>query len=158
MAVTESSRHRLYKKLEEVLGMEEAETLFDLVPAVGWGDIATKQDLEESRLLTKRDLEELRSLTKRDLEELQSLTKRDLEEFQALTNRDFQELRSDFQELRRDLQELRIHTKKDLDLVESRLNNRLTDELTTRLRGLFFAIAALFIGVISLLLAVPHLL
>ncbi|MGI8425772.1 MAG: hypothetical protein ACR2FO_02650 [Actinomycetota bacterium] len=43
-------------------------------------------------------------------------------------------------------------TKRDLDYLESRLK----DELAARLRGLFFAIAALFLGAVSLLLAAPH--
>ncbi len=95
MAVTARARHQLFKKLEKVLGMEEAGTLIDLVPPMGWGDLATKQDLEALRVATKHDI---------DL------------------------LRSDFKE-----------------------------ELTTKLRGLFFAISALFLGVVTLLLTVPHL-
>lgn len=46
MAVTEAKRHRLYQRLEEVLGAEEATTLMELVPPVGWADVATKADLD----------------------------------------------------------------------------------------------------------------
>lgn len=46
MAVTEETRHRLYQRLEQVLGAEEATTLMELVPPVGWGDVATKRDLD----------------------------------------------------------------------------------------------------------------
>ena len=49
MAVTEATRHRLYRRLEEVLGPEEASTMMDLVPPVGWADVATKADLEHLR-------------------------------------------------------------------------------------------------------------
>jgi len=114
MSVTERSRHELFKKLEEVLGMEEAGTLMDLVPPIGWGDMATKRDLEDLGKATKQDIEDLR-----------------------------------------------LATKRDLDLLETRVVSNLKDELTSKLRGMFFAIAGLFIGVVGLLLAVllavPHL-
>jgi hypothetical protein len=55
MPVDERARHRLYRKLEPVLGSEEAGTLMELLPAVGFADLATKKDLEilEHRLSAK---------------------------------------------------------------------------------------------------------
>jgi len=57
MAVDERSRHRLYRKLEEVLGPEEAGTLMDHIPPVGFADLSTKKDLEnlEHRLTAKME-------------------------------------------------------------------------------------------------------
>ncbi|HUC36002.1 MAG TPA: hypothetical protein VMR97_02640 [Acidimicrobiales bacterium] len=46
MAVSEESRHRLYSKLELVLGSEEATVLMEHLPPVGWADVATKRDLD----------------------------------------------------------------------------------------------------------------
>lgn len=46
MAVTEERRHRLYSKFEELIGAEDASTMMELVPPVGWGDVATKRDLD----------------------------------------------------------------------------------------------------------------
>lgn len=46
MAVDERSRHALYQKLESVLGREEAATLMEHLPPVGWADVATKRDLD----------------------------------------------------------------------------------------------------------------
>ena len=45
MAVDERSRHELYRRLEEVLGVEAATTLIEHLPPVGWADVATKHDL-----------------------------------------------------------------------------------------------------------------
>ena len=44
MAIDERTRHQLYLRLEEVLGDEEANTLMEHLPPVGWADVATKQD------------------------------------------------------------------------------------------------------------------
>ena len=46
MAITEEGRHRLYERLEEVLGREQAATLMEHLPPVGWADVATRRDLD----------------------------------------------------------------------------------------------------------------
>ncbi|HJP64890.1 MAG TPA: hypothetical protein VKA30_01145 [Actinomycetota bacterium] len=52
MSVDERSRYELYQRLEQVLGPKEASTLMEHLPPLGWGDVATKQDLDrlEQRL------------------------------------------------------------------------------------------------------------
>jgi hypothetical protein len=45
MAVDERARHRLYLKLEEVLGPDEAGVLMAHLPPSGYGDLATREDL-----------------------------------------------------------------------------------------------------------------
>ncbi len=47
MSIDERARHRLFVKLESVLGAEEATTLMEHLPPVGWADVATKQDLRQ---------------------------------------------------------------------------------------------------------------
>ncbi len=46
MAISEESRHHLYQRLEEVLGLKEAAVLMEHLPPVGWADVATKRDLD----------------------------------------------------------------------------------------------------------------
>ncbi|HUG88698.1 MAG TPA: hypothetical protein VMP42_08015 [Actinomycetota bacterium] len=46
MAIDERSRHRMYERLQEVLGEEEAATLMEHLPPVGWADVAAKRDLD----------------------------------------------------------------------------------------------------------------
>jgi hypothetical protein len=61
MAVDERSRHRLYRKLEEILGPEEAGTLMDHLPPGGFGTLVTRDvlraDLEslEHRLTARME-------------------------------------------------------------------------------------------------------
>ena len=45
MAIDERARHELHRKLEEVLGANEAASLMSHLPPVGWADVATKHDL-----------------------------------------------------------------------------------------------------------------
>ncbi len=49
MTIDERSRHRLYLRLEEVLGQEEATVLMEHLPPVGWADVATKHDVDDLR-------------------------------------------------------------------------------------------------------------
>jgi hypothetical protein len=46
MVLDERARHELFLRLQEVLGPESAETLMEMMPPVGWADIATKRDLD----------------------------------------------------------------------------------------------------------------
>jgi hypothetical protein len=46
MAVDERRRQQMYRKLEEILGPDEAVTLMEYLPSAGWDDVARKSDLE----------------------------------------------------------------------------------------------------------------
>lgn len=58
MAVTDQTRYDLHRKLDTVLGTEEATTLMEHLPPVGWGDVARRSDLEhlEQRLMSEISL------------------------------------------------------------------------------------------------------
>jgi hypothetical protein len=49
MAVDDRARHRLYRRLEEVLGPEEAGTLMNHLPPAGLSDLATRGYLAVTR-------------------------------------------------------------------------------------------------------------
>lgn len=72
MAIDERSRHRMHERLREVLGEEEAATLMEHLPPVGWADVATKRDLDGLEVATRRDLDALKAATKRDLDVLKN--------------------------------------------------------------------------------------
>ena len=46
MALDERARHELFLRLEQVLGPDSAETLMEMMPPVGWADVATRRDLD----------------------------------------------------------------------------------------------------------------
>jgi hypothetical protein len=83
MAVSEKQRHELMKAMEGALGPEPAETLMNLLPPIGWADVATKSDLDHLRAATKSDLDHLRAATKSDLDHLRAATKGDLDRVAA---------------------------------------------------------------------------
>jgi hypothetical protein len=72
MSVSEHDRHQLFTWFEEHMGSERAATMMNLLPPVGWGDVATRRDLELLEVATRRDLELLAVATRRDLELLEA--------------------------------------------------------------------------------------
>ena len=58
MVLDERARHELFLRLEAALGPESAETLMEMLPPVGWADVATKRDLDalEDRMTLRFDL------------------------------------------------------------------------------------------------------
>lgn len=46
MAVTERTRHELHEALVELMGRTHTATLVEHLPPTGWGDVATKADLD----------------------------------------------------------------------------------------------------------------
>ena len=46
MAISEESRHELYRRLEDAIGSEAAATLMEHLPPVGWADVVTTRHLD----------------------------------------------------------------------------------------------------------------
>ena len=46
MTVTEESRYHLHQQLDDAVGEKGATTMMELLPPVGWADVATKRDLD----------------------------------------------------------------------------------------------------------------
>jgi len=67
MSVTEHRRNQLYNTLTEKLGAEEADTMVDLLPPVGWADVATKRDLDYVVAQLRLEMAEMREQAHRDL-------------------------------------------------------------------------------------------
>lgn len=49
MSITEASRFQLRTAIGQILSEEAADTLMELLPPVGWADVATKTDLQHLR-------------------------------------------------------------------------------------------------------------
>ena len=58
MALSETRRHELHEWVRTTASEEVAETLMDLLPPVGWADVATKRDLDHLRTEIRLELSE----------------------------------------------------------------------------------------------------
>lgn len=128
MAISEESRHHLYQRLETVLGANEAATLMEHLPPVGWADVATKRDLDALQAATRRDIAELRAETTRNIGELEAATTR---EFAA--------------------------SRAEMSSMEHRLRSDLIAHLERELRGQTWRMLTAVVAMSSLIVAAPHL-
>ena len=61
MSVSEPERHDLYEGFVGIIGRERAEVLMALLPPTGWGDVATRRDLEAHQRATESALAAMKS-------------------------------------------------------------------------------------------------
>lgn len=61
MSVTERQRHALHEWAKQAGDEEVAATLMELLPPVGWADVATKRDLDHLGAEFRAELSEVRS-------------------------------------------------------------------------------------------------
>jgi hypothetical protein len=139
MVIDERARHQLFQKLEEKLGPDEAAILMEHLPPVGWGEVATKRDLEVHQAATKRDLEAHQLATKRDLEAHQVATKRDLDAHQVAT--------------KRDLEAHQLGTKRDLEMLRLELTAQVDRALRRQTWAFMTSQAVIFFGISGLVLS-----
>ena len=71
MSITEASRFQLRTAIGQILSEEAADTLMELLPPVGWADVATKTDLQHLRNEMQADIKNLRDEFKGDMHALQ---------------------------------------------------------------------------------------
>lgn len=72
MTVTEVTRHQLYKRLEDILGTDDANTLMEHLPPLGWGEVATKAETERGFAATKAEMERGFAAAKDDIAALRT--------------------------------------------------------------------------------------
>jgi hypothetical protein len=60
MAITEEDRNHLYNSVRDKLSARDAATMMELLPPVGWADVATKRDLDHLREVVTADIDRLR--------------------------------------------------------------------------------------------------
>ncbi len=78
MSIDERQRHELYEGLVEALGAERADTLMELVPPVGWADVATKQDLAHLETVMHLRMEAMESRLRKEIADLRTQFHQDM--------------------------------------------------------------------------------
>jgi hypothetical protein len=104
MPMDEARRHRLYEAVRHTLGEEEATTLMEHLPPVGWADVATKHDLAQLEARLDARIDGVRVATKHDLAQLETRLDARIDGVRAELKGDIAELRG---ELKSGLADLR---------------------------------------------------
>ena len=97
MSITEASRFQLRTAIGQILSEEAADTLMELLPPVGWADVATKTDLQHLREELKAEIHSLRVATKTDLQHLREELKADMLNLRNEFKADIQALQLSFE-------------------------------------------------------------
>jgi hypothetical protein len=96
MAITERSRQNLFKRLDEQLGPEEAETMMELLPHQGWSEVARTSDLHAlERSLNDRITAES-ALLRAEMADLRAELRTDMAQLRTDLETDMAELRTEF--------------------------------------------------------------
>ncbi len=77
--VSDQDRRELYEALERQLGHGAATTMMELLPPVGWGDVARQGDL----VAVRGEMAELRAELKGEMAEFRAELKGEMAEFRA---------------------------------------------------------------------------
>ena len=118
LAFTEQNKRRLYARLCEVIGTEEADILMEQLPPITWTEFATKRDLDELRIATKHDIEFSAIATRTELEQVITKTRTDLEQSIFQTRTDLEQLIS---QTRTDLEKSIMEVKHSVETTKLEL-------------------------------------
>ena len=143
MSITSGERHDLHTKLATVLGQDQANTLMEHLPPVGWADVATKRDLDSVEVALRGDIDNLGTQLRAEMAtlgtelrgEMATLGSELRSEMATLGN----ELRSDMATLGTKIDVESINRKADTD----RLMAGVLREQRIFLTAIFLAISAL---------------
>jgi ribosomal protein L29 len=149
MAVTEETRHRLHQSLERVLGEEQAATLMEHLPPVGWADVATKQDLAGLREVSRADLAALSGELRADMADLRTELKGEMAELRVELKTEMADLRT---ELKGEMADLRMELKGEIGALRTEMANLdagLRAELSKDRRVLMFGLLGSNVSIVA---------
>ncbi|MFZ4519343.1 MAG: hypothetical protein ACOYOP_13200 [Microthrixaceae bacterium] len=159
VTITEETRYRLYKKLEATLGADDANTLMEHLPPVGWADVATKTDLDHLRAVTGADIDGLRTELKADIESVRVAVKADIDGLRTEMKADIDGLRT---EMKADIDGLRTEmqafTTGGLEQLEVRMDLKWEAALARTAHSLFIQMIASTAALMGVAVAVNQLL
>jgi len=155
MTTTEAERLRLLQRLEEVLGPDEATTLMDHLPPLGWSDVATKHDLAANRVLTKSDLDLGLAEFRIEMGEFRTEIREEFAEFRTEMRGEFRsfqiEMRgemADFrEEMRGEMADFREEMRGEMAALRVEMHQGFRNQILA-LVSLMFAMMALYTGLV----------
>lgn len=139
--VSDHDRRELYATLTRTFGEGPATTLMELLPPVGWADVARQSDL----VAIRGEMAELRGELKAEMAELRVELKGEMAELRGELRGEMAELRGETAELRGEMAMLRADVKGDISELRGRVD--------AMLPKLIVANIASMVGVSGLVLA-----
>ena len=146
MSITEYQRHQLFTWFEEHMGKERATTMMNLVPPVGWGDVATAGDLQRHAELARHDMLAFRADIERVLHQHRADTNESLQQHRADTNESLQQHRAEASQALQALRQEIAVTRHEIVAMEARVGRTFGTWL--------FASQAAVIAAMAVLLAI----
>ena len=150
MTVDDRTRMELHRRLTEVLGDQEADTLMAHLPPVTWQNVATTDSVDSARLVLTTQIDALRSDIERNLTELRTDLQTQINELRSDTERQLTELRTD---LGGQINELRSELHGHVTALNSALSTGLADlraEMHRTARSIVMLVAALTTAAVTL--------
>jgi len=83
MSVDEAQRNRIYNKLGELLGPDDAGGLMELLPRHASSELATREDVLATATMLRGEMAELRSELRGEMTELRTDLKNDISELRG---------------------------------------------------------------------------
>ena len=150
MAIDERSRHALYLRLEHVLGRDEAETLMEHLPPVGWADVATRRDLDVLRTELTAEITSLRSELGSEIASLRSELTVEITSVRTEMTSDTEGLRADIGSLRSEMRAMELS-------LTGLFRMELAQAVTAQTRTMVITMITLFVTAVSLAFAAARL-
>ena len=143
--ISDRDRRELFTALEQALGERPAASMMELLPPVGWADVARRSDL----VAVRGEMAELRGELRGEMAELRG----EMAELRAELKGEMAELRV---ELKGEMAELRVELKGEMAELRGEIG-QLDGRITAQLPKLIAANAASVIAVAGLVLAAVRL-
>lgn len=152
MSVDDRQRLQLHRRLETVLGTDEAETLMAHLPPVTWDEVATRTDVHEAQALTRAELRtEMAGLRAELHTEMADLRTELHTEMAALRTELRAEMAELGTELRLEMAELRTELRVGLTAVRTEIGAAAVTQLRWAL-GFFVGWSALMLAAIRFII------
>ena len=146
MSTNDKARLELHRRLEAVLGAEEASTLMSHIPPVTWDQVATKDDLRALEASLRSEISVSASGLRAEMADLRTDLRTEMAELRTELRTDMADLRTEF---RTDMAELRT----EMHTGTATLRTDISDAITRQTRwmlGVALALTSVMITVTQL--------
>ena len=146
MSTNDEARLELHRRLEAVLGAEEASTLMSHIPPVTWDQVATKDDLRALEASLRSEISVSASGLRAEMADLRTDLRTEMAELRTELRTDMADLRT---ELRTDMADLRTELHTGTATLRADISNAITRQ-TRWMLGVAVALTSVMITVTQL--------